>query len=93
MHLIDTPTPSVAYSLNYRRYLLSKNMIITEVRAMVIYLLNVCRVRQQWIVFCSAIICMELNGTGQKKFTAFCGIEMLISALPNIVTLPYAEPV
>jgi len=36
---------------------------------------------------------MELIGMGKKKFTAFCGIEMLISAFTNIVAVPYAEPV
>jgi hypothetical protein len=46
---------------------------------MVIYFLNVLRVRQPKIVICSAINCMEGNGMGQKKFTAFYGIEMLIT--------------
>jgi len=29
---------------------------------------------------------------GKKKFTAFCGIEKLITTFKNILTVPYTEP-
>jgi hypothetical protein len=48
---------------------------------MAIYLLNVLRVRQPKIVICKASNCMQRNGVCQKTFTAFYGVEILVTYL------------